>query len=142
MIRYNFTTHYCVSLRRVDAELQMAKKFLTELIKLYFNLICIVCGRICAGCNTEIGHGRFLSCMSAVWHPECFRCNGCSQPISDYEVPNFIWPSWNANSLMQCYSAKIHMAIFVILHMLSYMQVWTTYLPFQCLMLVLASFRQ
>ncbi|KAL8514539.1 hypothetical protein ACS0TY_013586 [Phlomoides rotata] len=41
--------------------------------------------RICAGCNTEIGHGRFLSCMSAVWHPECFRCNGCSQPISDYE---------------------------------------------------------
>ncbi|KAL0314758.1 UNVERIFIED_CONTAM: protein DA1 [Sesamum angustifolium] len=41
--------------------------------------------RICAGCNTEIGHGRFLSCMSAVWHPECFRCHGCSQPISDYE---------------------------------------------------------
>ncbi|KAK6131169.1 hypothetical protein DH2020_035089 [Rehmannia glutinosa] len=40
---------------------------------------------ICAGCNTEIGHGRFLSCMSAVWHPECFRCHGCSQPISDYE---------------------------------------------------------
>ncbi|KAK4390643.1 protein DA1, partial [Sesamum angolense] len=43
--------------------------------------------RICAGCNTEIGHGRFLSCMSAVWHPECFRCHGCSQPISDYEIP-------------------------------------------------------
>ncbi|KAL2242046.1 UNVERIFIED_CONTAM: Protein DA1-related 1 [Sesamum indicum] len=41
--------------------------------------------RICAGCNIEIGHGRFLSCMSAVWHPECFRCRGCSQPISDYE---------------------------------------------------------
>ncbi|KAL6511713.1 hypothetical protein OROGR_021310 [Orobanche gracilis] len=41
--------------------------------------------RICAGCNTEIGHGRFLSCMSAIWHPECFRCHGCSQPISDYE---------------------------------------------------------
>ncbi|KAK4490343.1 hypothetical protein RD792_001019 [Penstemon davidsonii] len=41
--------------------------------------------RICAGCNTEIGHGRFLSCMSAVWHPECFRCHGCNQPISDYE---------------------------------------------------------
>ncbi|GFQ04221.1 protein da1, partial [Phtheirospermum japonicum] len=41
--------------------------------------------RICAGCNTEIGHGRFLSCMSAVWHPECFRCHVCSQPISDYE---------------------------------------------------------
>ncbi|KZV20211.1 hypothetical protein F511_01068 [Dorcoceras hygrometricum] len=41
--------------------------------------------RICAGCNTEIGHGRFLSCMGAVWHPECFRCYGCKQPISDYE---------------------------------------------------------
>ncbi|KAL3639238.1 hypothetical protein CASFOL_017145 [Castilleja foliolosa] len=41
--------------------------------------------RICAGCNTEIGHGRFLNCMSAVWHPECFRCHMCRQPISDYE---------------------------------------------------------
>lgn len=41
--------------------------------------------RICAGCNTEIGHGRFLSCMGAVWHPECFRCHACNQPISDYE---------------------------------------------------------
>ncbi|KAI3460284.1 hypothetical protein Pfo_016947 [Paulownia fortunei] len=41
--------------------------------------------RICAGCNTETGHGRILSCMNAVWHPECFRCRGCNQPISDYE---------------------------------------------------------
>ncbi|KAJ6848205.1 protein DA1-related 1-like [Iris pallida] len=41
--------------------------------------------RICAGCNTEIGHGRFLSCMGAVWHPECFRCHACNQPISEYE---------------------------------------------------------
>ncbi|XP_031376924.1 protein DA1 isoform X2 [Punica granatum] len=41
--------------------------------------------RICAGCNTEIGHGRFLSCMNAVWHPECFRCHACNMPISDYE---------------------------------------------------------
>ncbi|CAA0831601.1 Protein DA1 [Striga hermonthica] len=41
--------------------------------------------RICAGCNMEIGHGRFLSCLNAVWHPECFRCHGCRQPISDYE---------------------------------------------------------
>lgn len=41
--------------------------------------------RICAGCNTEIGHGRFLSCMNAVWHPECFCCRACSLPISDYE---------------------------------------------------------
>ncbi|KAK2987490.1 hypothetical protein RJ640_012149 [Escallonia rubra] len=43
--------------------------------------------RICAGCNAEIGHGRFLSCMGAVWHPECFCCQGCNRPISDYEIP-------------------------------------------------------
>lgn len=42
--------------------------------------------RICAGCQTEIGHGRFLSCMGSVWHPECFRCHACNHPISDYEV--------------------------------------------------------
>ncbi|PWA80487.1 DA1 [Artemisia annua] len=44
-----------------------------------------LCDRICAGCNYEIGHGRFLSCMGAVWHPECFRCHACNQPIADYE---------------------------------------------------------
>ncbi|KAI3799055.1 hypothetical protein L1987_34344 [Smallanthus sonchifolius] len=41
--------------------------------------------RTCAGCNGKIGHGRFLSCMGGVWHPECFRCHACSLPISDYE---------------------------------------------------------
>ncbi|KAG0490778.1 hypothetical protein HPP92_007641 [Vanilla planifolia] len=41
--------------------------------------------RICAGCNSEIGHGCFLSCMDVVWHPECFCCHSCSQPISDHE---------------------------------------------------------
>ncbi|XWS29333.1 hypothetical protein CRYUN_Cryun24cG0020200 [Craigia yunnanensis] len=41
--------------------------------------------RICAGCNAEIGHGRYLSCMGAVWHPECFRCHACNLPINDYE---------------------------------------------------------
>ncbi|KAL8167642.1 hypothetical protein V2J09_009141 [Rumex salicifolius] len=41
--------------------------------------------RICAGCKAEIGHGRFLSCMGGVWHPECFRCHDCNLPISDYE---------------------------------------------------------
>ncbi|KAK1301229.1 Protein DA1-related 1 [Acorus calamus] len=41
--------------------------------------------RICAGCNTDIGHGRFLNCIDAVWHPKCFRCHACNQPISDYE---------------------------------------------------------
>ncbi|KAE8675286.1 Protein DA1-related 1 [Hibiscus syriacus] len=41
--------------------------------------------RICAGCNTEIGYGRFLNCLSAFWHPECFCCHACNLPISDYE---------------------------------------------------------
>ncbi|XP_059456693.1 protein DA1-related 1-like [Corylus avellana] len=41
--------------------------------------------RICAGCNTEIGHGRYLSCMGGVWHPECFRCHVCNLPITDHE---------------------------------------------------------
>ncbi|KAF2295102.1 hypothetical protein GH714_031504 [Hevea brasiliensis] len=40
---------------------------------------------ICAGCNTEIGRGRYLNCMGAVWHPECFRCDACNQPITDPE---------------------------------------------------------
>uniref|UniRef100_A0A6N2N9P2 LIM zinc-binding domain-containing protein n=1 Tax=Salix viminalis TaxID=40686 RepID=A0A6N2N9P2_SALVM len=43
--------------------------------------------RICAGCNTEIGQGRFLNCLNAFWHPECFRCHACSLPISDNEIP-------------------------------------------------------
>ncbi|CAA6667478.1 unnamed protein product [Spirodela intermedia] len=36
--------------------------------------------RVCAGCNAGIGHGRFLSCMGAVWHPECFCCHSCGRP--------------------------------------------------------------
>jgi len=45
--------------------------------------------RICAGCNAEIGHGRFLSCMGGVWHPQCFQCHACHLPITDYEVRVF-----------------------------------------------------
>ncbi|CAH9111294.1 unnamed protein product [Cuscuta epithymum] len=40
---------------------------------------------LCAGCNNGIGHGRFLNCMGTFWHPECFRCQACHHPISDYE---------------------------------------------------------
>ncbi|XP_020526595.1 protein DA1-related 2 isoform X2 [Amborella trichopoda] len=39
--------------------------------------------RICAGCNSAVGYGRFLSCMGAVWHPQCFCCHACGEPISD-----------------------------------------------------------
>ncbi|XP_062158194.1 protein DA1 isoform X2 [Alnus glutinosa] len=41
--------------------------------------------RICAGCCTEIGYGRYLNCLNAFWHPECFRCHACNVPISDCE---------------------------------------------------------
>ncbi|XP_021718530.1 protein DA1-related 1-like isoform X1 [Chenopodium quinoa] len=41
--------------------------------------------RTCSGCGAEIGHGRYLSCMGGFWHPECFRCQTCNEPISDYE---------------------------------------------------------
>ncbi|KAJ6847899.1 protein DA1-related 1-like [Iris pallida] len=60
--------------------------------------------RICAGCNTEIGHGRFLSCMGAVWHPECFRCHACNQPISDYEFSM----SGNYPYHKSCYKENYH----------------------------------
>lgn len=60
--------------------------------------------RICAGCNAEIGHGRFLSCMGGVWHPECFRCHACSLPISDYEFSM----SENRPFHKSCYKERHH----------------------------------
>uniref|UniRef100_A0A453HC58 LIM zinc-binding domain-containing protein n=1 Tax=Aegilops tauschii subsp. strangulata TaxID=200361 RepID=A0A453HC58_AEGTS len=46
--------------------------------------------RVCAGCKTPLGHGQFLSCMDSVWHPQCFRCSACSEPISDSEYMKII----------------------------------------------------
>ncbi|CAL5037172.1 unnamed protein product [Urochloa decumbens] len=60
--------------------------------------------RACAGCHREIGHGRFLSCMGAVWHPECFRCHACSQPIYDYEFSM----SGNHPYHKTCYKEQFH----------------------------------
>ncbi|KQJ81504.1 protein DA1 isoform X2 [Brachypodium distachyon] len=60
--------------------------------------------RTCAGCHSEIGHGRFLSCMGAVWHPECFCCHGCSQPIYDYEFSM----SGNHPYHKTCYKERFH----------------------------------
>ncbi|KAF7056997.1 hypothetical protein CFC21_064349 [Triticum aestivum] len=45
----------------------------------------MVKGKTCAGCRKPIGHGRFLSCMDEVWHPQCFKCYACNKPISEYE---------------------------------------------------------
>ncbi|XWS33712.1 hypothetical protein CRYUN_Cryun22dG0106900 [Craigia yunnanensis] len=60
--------------------------------------------RICAGCNAEIGHGRYLSCMGASWHPECFRCHACNQPINDYEFS----VSGNRPFHKSCYKEQHH----------------------------------
>ncbi|KAK8954291.1 Protein DA1 [Platanthera zijinensis] len=37
--------------------------------------------RICAGCENELGLGKFLNKMGALWHRECFNCYACCQPI-------------------------------------------------------------
>ncbi|EEF52519.1 zinc ion binding protein, putative [Ricinus communis] len=60
--------------------------------------------RICAGCNTEIGHGRFLNCLNAFWHPECFRCHACNLPISDYEFSM----TGNYPYHKSCYKERYH----------------------------------
>ncbi|XP_068654090.1 protein DA1-related 1-like [Aristolochia californica] len=60
--------------------------------------------RICAGCNIEIGHGRFLSCMGALWHPECFRCHECNLPIFDHEFSMI----GNYPCHKSCYKDRVH----------------------------------
>lgn len=41
--------------------------------------------RVCGGCHREIGYGHYLSCMGTFWHPQCFCCFSCSQPIRETE---------------------------------------------------------
>ncbi|KAH9758541.1 protein da1-related 1 [Citrus sinensis] len=60
--------------------------------------------RICAGCNNEIGHGRFLNCLDVFWHPECFRCHACHQPITDIEFST----SENRPYHKSCYREHYH----------------------------------
>ncbi|CAI0435356.1 unnamed protein product [Linum tenue] len=60
--------------------------------------------RICAGCNNEIGAGRFLHCLNAYWHPECFRCHACNLPIADYEFSM----SGNYPYHKTCYKDRYH----------------------------------
>ncbi|KAK9948720.1 hypothetical protein M0R45_004285 [Rubus argutus] len=60
--------------------------------------------RICAGCKLGIGHGRYLSCVGAVWHPDCFRCHSCNLPITDYEFSM----SGNHPYHKSCYKEKHH----------------------------------
>lgn len=82
------TKFCCCGLLLIISKLKLIAIIFLFLSSNFFShlLIFILHDRVCAGCNTEIGHGRFLSCMNAVWHPECFCCHACNQPISDYEV--------------------------------------------------------
>ncbi|OVA17767.1 Dynein light chain [Macleaya cordata] len=41
--------------------------------------------RFCGGCNGYIGYGDYLACMGAFWHPGCFQCHACGQPITEHE---------------------------------------------------------
>ncbi|GMH03966.1 hypothetical protein Nepgr_005805 [Nepenthes gracilis] len=41
--------------------------------------------RIYAGSGSEIGYGRYLSCMEDFWHPDCSRCHKCNEPVVDHE---------------------------------------------------------
>lgn len=60
--------------------------------------------RICAGCHSEIGYGRFLSCMGGLWHPECFRCHACNSPISGYEFSMYGGYPYHRS----CYKEQYH----------------------------------
>ncbi|KAL5568997.1 hypothetical protein UlMin_025572 [Ulmus minor] len=41
--------------------------------------------KICGGCKNEIRHGNYLGCIGTYFHPNCFRCRLCSQPITENE---------------------------------------------------------
>ncbi|CAN6568870.1 unnamed protein product [Malus baccata var. baccata] len=41
--------------------------------------------RICGGCKQEIQFGNYLACMGIFFHPQCFRCRSCGQPIVENE---------------------------------------------------------
>ncbi|KAL8143589.1 hypothetical protein V2J09_016621 [Rumex salicifolius] len=69
-----------------------------------FSMLCPSGYRTCVGCKSEIGHGRFLSCMGGFWHPQCFRCHTCQVPITDYEFS----VSGNRPFHKSCYKAMHH----------------------------------
>ncbi|GAB2299712.1 Protein DA1- 2 [Dionaea muscipula] len=41
--------------------------------------------RTCGGCNQDIGHGNYLGCMGTFFHPDCFCCRACGNPITERE---------------------------------------------------------
>ncbi|XP_015877352.3 protein DA1-related 2 isoform X2 [Ziziphus jujuba] len=41
--------------------------------------------KICGGCKHEIIYGNYLGCMGSYFHPQCFCCSLCRQPITESE---------------------------------------------------------
>ncbi|KAJ1294487.1 hypothetical protein BS78_01G150000 [Paspalum vaginatum] len=62
--------------------------------------------RVCAGCKNPIGHGRFLSCMDSVWHPQCFRCYACDAPISEHEFAVHEDHAYHRSCYKECFHPK------------------------------------
>eukprot|EP00397_Hematodinium_sp_SG-2012_P062296 GEMP01083912.1.p1 GENE.GEMP01083912.1~~GEMP01083912.1.p1 ORF type:complete len:146 (+),score=9.52 GEMP01083912.1:25-438(+) len=36
---------------------------------------------VCQGCNNPIGASNYISAGGRIFHPDCFRCSKCQQPI-------------------------------------------------------------
>ncbi|KAL8528601.1 hypothetical protein ACS0TY_006153 [Phlomoides rotata] len=60
--------------------------------------------RKCPGCNSHVGHG--ISCMGSVWHPECFRCHACDNPISENEISVSDDRPYHKSCFMELYHPK------------------------------------
>ncbi|CAN6855089.1 unnamed protein product [Brassica oleracea] len=44
----------------------------------------------CGGCHSEIEHGGSVDVFGVPWHPECFSCGACRNPIAVHEVQNHV----------------------------------------------------
>ncbi|KAA8534161.1 hypothetical protein F0562_031646 [Nyssa sinensis] len=60
--------------------------------------------RVCGGCNRDIGYGNYLGCMGTFFHPQCFRCHSCRQPITEHEFSL----SGRAAYHMSCFKELTH----------------------------------
>ncbi|CAN6970628.1 unnamed protein product [Brassica rapa subsp. trilocularis] len=44
----------------------------------------------CGGCHSEIEQGGSVDVFGVPWHPECFSCGACRNPIAVHEVQNHV----------------------------------------------------
>ncbi|MCO5601047.1 hypothetical protein L7F22_055164 [Adiantum nelumboides] len=62
--------------------------------------------RVCEGCKKDIGFGRYLSCMGVLWHPGCFRCHACHNPITELEFSMLANYPYHKSCYKQLYHPK------------------------------------